>query len=83
MTIKEKLEAMRAIEDKNHAVDQAFILGQQSVPSEDDFYNRCMGRLKRKHKDLNKFSQTRREEAYLEGLEAAMSILHDEHKPRG
>ena len=31
MTIRDKLEAIKAMEDKNSAVDQAFALGQKSV----------------------------------------------------
>lgn len=42
MTIKEKLEVMKAIEDKNRAVDQAFILGQKSVQSMRELsFSRC------------------------------------------
>lgn len=37
MTIKEKLKAMKAIVDKNRAVDEAFVLGQKSVPPMREF----------------------------------------------
>ena len=37
MTVKEKLEAIKAMEDKNRAVDQAFALGQKSVQPMKEF----------------------------------------------
>lgn len=37
MTIKEKLAMMKAMQDKNRAVDEAFVLGQKSVPAMNDF----------------------------------------------